>query len=63
MRIARDRVGRGEMTYVMSGSRVLPSGVGTAIEIASISRSRDSSVVASNFPASRAPRRSALGTS
>ena len=34
----------------MSGSRVLPSGVGTAIEIASASARRVSSVVASNLP-------------
>src|SRR3982750_4703168 len=47
----------------MSGSRVLPSGVGTAIETASHSPSRFSSAVARNFPDFTKRATSSLGTS
>jgi hypothetical protein len=51
------------MTYAMSGSRVFDSGVGTAIEIASHSRSRVSSAVAVKRPACTCAATSAAATS
>src|SRR5438105_4036067 len=49
-RAERATVSVADSTYAISGSRVFDKGVGTAIEIASISPSRFASVVASNGP-------------
>ena len=59
----RVAVSAAEITYDMSGSRVFDSGVGTAMEIASVSPSRVSSVVAVIKPLRTSAARSALGTS